>query len=103
MRIFLLPISTRRTLIYCERIQSQLNGSHQPAPAYSIGSITDKIVNKANATWAEWENAEKGWKKKLTVYGNDLVFSRIAFEEWQVTLYIPAVHLLDRNRIVRGL
>jgi hypothetical protein len=80
MRIFLLPISTRRTLIYCERIQHQINGSQQPATSYSIGSITDKIVNKANATWADWENAEKGWKKKLTVYGNEYVFSRIPFE-----------------------
>jgi len=92
MRIFLLPISTRRTLIYCERVQHQLNGGPKAAAAtttantdtnpYSIASITDKVVNKANKTWAEWENAEKGWKKKLTVYGNEYVFSRIPFEEW---------------------
>lgn len=43
MRIFLLPISARRTLIYCERVQHELNKS-QP-------SIADRIVNKANQTW----------------------------------------------------
>lgn len=82
MRIFLLPISTRRTLIYCERVvQQQVNGSQQ-ASKMSVASITDRIVNKANQTWTDWENAEKGWKKKLTVYGNEYVFSRIPFEEW---------------------
>ncbi|KAL1305277.1 hypothetical protein AAFC00_002185 [Neodothiora populina] len=74
MRIFLLPISTRRTLIYCERVHQQLDGKGP--------SIVDRLVNKANSTWAEWESDKTGWKKKLTVYGNEYVFSRIPFEEW---------------------
>jgi len=80
MRIFLLPISTRRTLIYCERAHGQL-GSGGPSQTW-ISSQTDRIVNKANETWANWENAPGGWKKKLTGYGNEYVFSRISFEEW---------------------
>lgn len=70
MRLFLLPVSARRTLIYCEKV--------------NVGdklSYTDRAVNKASSTWASWEKAEKGWQKKLTVYGNE-VFRRIPFEEW---------------------
>lgn len=70
MRLFLLPVSTRRTLIYCEKVQ--LGGT----PSYA-----DRVVNKASATWAGWEKQEKGWQKKLTDYGNE-VFRRIPFEEW---------------------
>lgn len=73
MRIFLLPVSTRRTLIYCERMQTQLTGTPPP--------IQDRIVNKVATTWASWEKYEKGWQKKVTVYGNQM-FRRIPFEEW---------------------
>lgn len=74
MRIFLLPISTRRTLIYCDRVQSQLN-------ANGTQSLHDRIVNKANETWAAWENSPNKYKKRLTDYGNK-VFNRISYEEW---------------------
>ncbi|KAF2722884.1 hypothetical protein K431DRAFT_283395 [Polychaeton citri CBS 116435] len=73
MRLFLLPVSKRRTLIYCERVQEQLSGAKPP--------VVDRITNKANETWVQWENAEKGWKKKVTEYGNQL-FKRIPYQEW---------------------
>lgn len=86
MRIFLLPISTRRTLIYCDRVQTQLKsagvGAGGGGTTTSQPSIPDRIVRKANETWAEWENSETRWKKRLTVLGNEYVFSRIPFEEW---------------------
>jgi len=81
MRLFLLPVSTRRTLIYCERVQEAVQGAKQP--------ISDRIINKASATWAEWEKAEKGWQKKLTVYGNQL-FMKIPYEEWGLKTIPPA-------------
>ena len=74
MRLFLLPISTRRTLIYFDKAQAQLGGSGKP-------SIHDRIVNKANATWADWENSNNKYKKRLTDYGN-IMFNRISYEEW---------------------
>jgi len=70
MRIFLLPISTRRTLLYCERIESS-----------SKQTWTDRIINRTSKTWSQWERAEKGWQKTLTVWGNS-VLNRIPFEEW---------------------
>lgn len=82
MRLFLLPVSTRRTLIYCERIQETVaKGASQP--------ISDRILNRASTTWAQWERAEKGWQKQLTNYGNQL-FKRIPFEEWGLKSIPPA-------------
>lgn len=74
MRLFLLPISTRRTLIYCERVQQQL------APGQKL-PVNERIINKATETWAKWEKAEKGWQKSLTTQGNKLL-RRIPYEEW---------------------
>ena len=81
MRLFLLPVSTRRTLIYCERVQEAVQGAQQP--------ISERIINKASQTWAQWEKAERGWQKKLTVYDNQL-FMRIPYEEWGLKSIPPA-------------
>ncbi|KAK3670367.1 hypothetical protein LTR78_009720 [Recurvomyces mirabilis] len=83
MRIFLLPISTRRTLIYCERIQESLQKPGQKL------AISERILNRVSTTWAGWEKAEKGWQKKTTVYANYL-FSRIPYEEWGLKSFPPA-------------
>ncbi|KAA8904169.1 mitochondrial K+-H+ exchange-related-domain-containing protein [Sphaerosporella brunnea] len=72
MRLFLIPISTKRTLIYGQR----LNKVTQETP-----TLADKASARAAQLWLKWESAEKGWQKKLTEYGNK-VFNRIAFEEW---------------------
>ncbi|KAI5202040.1 hypothetical protein E4T39_04926 [Aureobasidium subglaciale] len=74
MRLFLLPISTRRTLIYCDRVATQVSTTGKL-------SYHDRIVNKANETWASWENSPNKYKKKLTDYGN-VIFNRISYEEW---------------------
>jgi len=70
MRVFLLPISTRRTFIYCEKL-----------PLGTTPSLSDRIINKASSTWSDLEKADKGWKKQLVTLGNQL-FRRIPFEEW---------------------
>ena len=82
MRLFLLPISTRRTLIYCERVQ------HQPTPGQKP-PISERIITKASETWAKWERAEKGWQKQLTVQGNRFL-RRIPYEEWGLKSIPPA-------------
>lgn len=95
MRLFLLPVSTRRTLIYCERVQGQLNGAAKPP-------LQERVINKASATWAQWEAAEKGWQKQVTVYGNGL-FRRIPFEEWGLKTIPPAtkgrIDDIDRGKL----
>ncbi|KAK5113699.1 hypothetical protein LTR62_003326 [Meristemomyces frigidus] len=84
MRIFLLPISTRRTLLYCERIQETL----QTPAQLQQQPYTDRILNRATTTWATWEKAEKGWQKQITVYANQLL-KRIPYEEWGLKSFPP--------------
>lgn len=73
MRVFLLPISTRRTLLYAHRLNVE-------AAQQSQGWL-DKIQNKAAQTWAGWEQKESGWQKTIVNYGNQAL-RRIPYEEW---------------------
>ena len=72
MRLFLIPISTRRALIYSRPLNKDL--------AKEL-SWTDKISDKVAKTWAKWEEEEKGWKKKVVTWGNK-VQQQIPYEEW---------------------
>ncbi|KAJ5937994.1 hypothetical protein N7454_004336 [Penicillium verhagenii] len=72
MRLFLIPISTRRALIYSRPLRKDI-----PKEL----SILDRVTTKAAQTWAQWEEAEGGWKKRLVTWGNS-VQQRIPFEEW---------------------
>ena len=94
MRLFLLPISTRRTLIYCERLQPDLAPGQKPP-------LTDRILSKTSETWTKWESAEKGWQKKVTTYGNQL-FRRIPFEEWGLKTLPPLTKTREREMIESG-
>lgn len=92
MRLFLLPISTRRSLIYAERL-------HEKTP--TDRSLLDKITIKANDTWLGWEKDEKAiwnWKRKVTFYGNQAL-SRIPYEEWALKT-IPALTARRKQAIV---
>lgn len=93
MRLFLIPISTRRALIYARPLSKELSRE---------SSFTDRITTKAAETWAKWEEADKGWRKHLVTWGNK-VQQQIAFEEWGLKS-IPALHaqrnLEDRKSVV---
>ncbi|KAI1811541.1 mitochondrial K+-H+ exchange-related-domain-containing protein [Poronia punctata] len=72
MRLFLLPISTRRTLLYCQKLQT-LPTEKQP--------LADKVITRAAKLWAGWEKQDGGWKKAVVKYGNRAL-RRIPYEEW---------------------
>ncbi|KAK3687263.1 mitochondrial K+-H+ exchange-related-domain-containing protein [Podospora appendiculata] len=72
MRLYLIPISTRRTLLYCQKLD---------VAASEKQTLADKIQSKAARTWASWEQKEKGWQKSVVNYGN-YAFRRIPYEEW---------------------
>ncbi|EKG14065.1 hypothetical protein MPH_08807 [Macrophomina phaseolina MS6] len=98
MRLFLLPISARRTLIYCERRSATT--SEKP-------SLLDRATNKANQTWADWEKTSPGtpwykggWKKTLTVQGNR-VLRRIPYQEWGLKT-IPALSSMRKQAKLDG-
>jgi len=86
MRLFLIPISTRRALIYARPLRKGI--------AKEL-SLLDRATSKVAETWASWEEAEKGWKKHLVTWGNR-VQQRIPFEEWGLKS-IPS--LVSQQRI----
>ncbi|KAI1461535.1 mitochondrial K+-H+ exchange-related-domain-containing protein [Annulohypoxylon moriforme] len=91
MRFFLLPISTRRTLLYCQKIQV-LPKSKQ--------TIVDKATVRAAKLWSGWEKKEEGWQKKVVVYGNSLL-RRIHFEEWGLKS-VPPLSTKRREEEILG-
>ena len=91
MRLFLLPISTRRSLIYCQRLNNQLSAEL---------TYVDKATNRANTLWITWEQADKGWKKQVTEYGNKL-FQRIPFEEWGLKS-VPPLSARRKDEELKG-
>lgn len=72
MRLFLIPISTRRALIYSRPLKKDF--------AKEL-SLVDKLTVRAAETWAKWEEVDKGWKKRIVTWGNK-VQQRIPYEEW---------------------
>ena len=89
MRIFLLPLTTRQALVYCQRIT--------PKPA-SKRNILDKVNQKATDTWAKWERAEKGWQKQVVTYGNRAL-QRIPYQEWALKSFPPTNPNLQAEHI----
>jgi hypothetical protein len=87
MRLFLLPISTRRALVYCQKTSKK--------PATELSYI-DRATKKAVDTWASWETKEKGWQKMVTKYGNQGL-QRIPYEEWGLKSFPPLTHAIQAD------
>ncbi|KAJ5987300.1 hypothetical protein N7451_011665 [Penicillium sp. IBT 35674x] len=92
MRLFLIPISTRRALIYSRPLRKDV-----PKEL----SILDRVTTKAAQTWAKWEEADGGWKKSLVTWGNK-VQQRIPFEEWGLKS-IPSLNSQKRIDEAHGI
>ncbi|KAH6673588.1 mitochondrial K+-H+ exchange-related-domain-containing protein [Halenospora varia] len=90
MRLYLLPISTRRTLIYCQRLNVTTTTQQ---------SWIDKGTTKAARIWAGWERKESGWKKKVVDYGNEAL-KRIPYEEWGLKSIPPLSARRKENELL---
>jgi hypothetical protein len=91
MRLFLLPISTRRTLLYCQKLQS-LPSEKQP--------WVDKITLRAAKLWTGWEKKDSGWQKSVVTYGNRAL-RRIPYEEWGLKS-VPTLSTRRREEEIMG-
>jgi len=91
MRLFLLPISTRRTLIYAQRLET-ITPEQQ--------SWLDKGTIRAAKIWANWEKKESGWQKKVVDYGNQAM-KRIPYEEWGLKSIPPLSAKVKKEQSVR--
>ena len=93
MRLYLLPLSTRRTLLYAQRLNITTKPQEQQ-------SYADKAVAFAAKTWASWEKKESGWQRKVVDYGNH-AFRRIPYEEWGLKS-VPPLSARRREDELRG-
>lgn len=79
MRLYLLPVSAKRSLLYAHRLNT--------TTATNV-SLHDRLVQRAAAMWASWEAKDGGWQKHATVYGNKLL-RHIPMEEWSLKSVPP--------------
>ncbi|KAM7193184.1 Mitochondrial K+-H+ exchange-related domain containing protein [Naviculisporaceae sp. PSN 640] len=91
MRLYLLPISTRRTLLYCQRLNTG---------AVEKQTLSDRIQTKVVRTWADWERKEDGVQKKIVNWGN-YIFRRIPYEEWGLKS-VPPLSQSRKEAELRG-
>lgn len=91
MRLFLLPLTNNRTLLYCQRIHV--------ATAEKQG-IVDKVTNKAAKLWSTWEKKDSGWQRKVVDYGNHAL-RRIPYEEWGLKS-VPPLSARKKEMEVKG-
>lgn len=92
MRLYLLPITTRRTLLYGQRLNT--------AAAVAQQNILDKAQNRASKLWADWEKKEKGWQKSVVNYGN-YALRRIPYQEWGLKS-VPPLSTKRKDDELRG-
>lgn len=92
MRLYLLPISTRRTLLYAQRLNINTTTAET--------SYLDKAVNYAAKTWAGWEQKDSGWQRKVVDYGNQAL-RRIPYEEWGLKS-VPPLSARRQKEEIRG-
>ena len=94
MRIILLPLTRRQTLLYAHRLTE--NESHKPNPYIAWA------IHKAQTKWKEWGKSDTKWKSKTAAIGNKLL-DKIEWEEYSLkTVHDPKSTTTDKVRFWLG-
>ena len=81
MRILLLPLTQRQTLIFAQRLTE--NVRNRPSPWVKW------VMQRTQKTWSDWGKSDTTWKKKTVETGNKLL-DRIDWEEYSLkTVHDP--------------
>jgi len=91
MRLYLLPVSTRRSLLYCKRLNVSTKQN---------SGLVDKVTGRAAKVWSGWEARESGWQKTIVGWGN-AAFRRIPFEEWGLKS-VPPLSARRKQEEIKG-
>ncbi|MCJ1328969.1 hypothetical protein MMC10_005646 [Thelotrema lepadinum] len=91
MRLFLLPISSKHTLIYAQRLNRQLIAKQ---------GYPERITAWASTKWTQWEASDKPLWQKITTWGNN-AFARIPYQEWGLKS-IPPLSARRKKEELRG-
>lgn len=91
MRLFLLPVSTRRTLLYCQRLNVATTDQK---------GLVDKVTSRGAKLWASWEKKDGGWQRKVVDWGNT-AFRRISYQEWGLKT-VPPLSARRRDDELKG-
>ncbi|OLN95615.1 Uncharacterized protein C23H3.12c [Colletotrichum chlorophyti] len=91
MRLYLLPLTTSRTLLYSQRLNITTTNKQ---------GLTDKVSKRAAKLWASWEAKESGWQKKVVGYGN-YALRRIPYEEWGLKS-VPPISARRKDDELKG-
>jgi hypothetical protein len=79
MRILLLPLTRRQTLLFAQRLTE--NPLNKPSPWLTW------IMRKTQKTWSDWGKSETKWKSKTVATGNKLL-AKIDWEEYSLKTII---------------
>lgn len=91
MRLYLLPLTASRTLLYSQRLNIATTNKQ---------GLADKVSKKASKLWAGWEAKESGWQKKVVNYGN-YALRRIPYEEWGLKS-VPPISARRKDDELKG-
>lgn len=88
MRILLMPLTRRHTLLFAQRLTE--NESYRPSP------LLTWIMTQGQKTWNDWGKSQTKWKYKTVQYGNSLL-DRIDWEEYCLkTVHDPKTSIAEK-------
>ena len=105
MRLFLLPLTPTRTLLYAHRLPPLPSISSSTLPSTTDTSNTtttpspsllDQATTRAAVLWTSWESSPTGWKNFITHHGNRAL-QRISYEEWGLKSVPPLPSTPNHN------